>query len=76
MLGKQEDWGKLLVCSEEWADWLLTKEDNEHLNVLRKHVEKGLPCGSEGFIKALGEKIGRTLELRPQGRPRVSTEKG
>ncbi|MDQ7056926.1 MAG: transposase [Ghiorsea sp.] len=76
LLGKQEDWGELLVSSEEWADWLLTEEDNEHLNVLRKHVEKGLPCGSKGFIKALGEKAGRALELRPQGRPRVSNEKG
>ncbi|MDQ7058254.1 MAG: hypothetical protein Q9N62_07385 [Ghiorsea sp.] len=56
--------------------WLLTEEDNEHLNVLRKHVEKGLPCGSGGFIKALGEKVGSALELRPQGRPRASNEKG
>jgi len=70
VLGKKEDWGNLLVSTEDWANWLLIEEANDHLNVLRKHVEKGLPCGSEGFVKTLGNQIGRILELRPQGRPK------
>lgn len=70
VLGKKEDWGNLLVSTEDWANWLLIEEANDHLNVLRKHVEKGLPCGSEGFVKRLGNQIGRILELRPQGRPK------
>jgi len=37
---------------------------------LRQHVEKGLPCGADAFVQALGKKIGRTLKNRDQGRPR------
>ncbi|MCD6150559.1 MAG: transposase, partial [Deltaproteobacteria bacterium] len=69
ILGKKEDWGNMLVSTDDWSGWLAVKEDSERLDALRKHVEKGLPCGSESFVKALGDQIGRVLELRFQGRP-------
>ena len=59
----------MLVSTDDWTNWLAVKEDSERLDALRKHVEKGLPCGSESFVKALGDQIGRVLELRFQGRP-------
>lgn len=68
-LGKKEDWRNMLVSPEEWSDWLSVEEDGDRLDVLRKHVEKGLPCGADSFVKSLGDQIGRVLELRPQGRP-------
>ncbi len=76
ILGKKEDWGSMLVSTGDWSDWLSVGEEGDRLDVLRKHVEKGLPCGSESFVKALGEQIGRVLELRPQGRPRKKNKKG
>ena len=76
ILGKKEDWENMLVSTDDWSGWLAVKEDSERLDALRKHVEKGLPCGSESFVKALGDQIGRVLELRFQGRPRKQNKKG
>lgn len=76
VLGKQKDWKNMLVSTADWSDWLSIEEDDTRLAVLRKHVEKGLPCGSEGFVEMLGNKIGRVLEFRHQGRPRKGDKKG
>jgi len=54
---------------------LSVEEEVSRLDVLRKHVEKGLPCGSDDFVRDLGQKIGRVLENRAQGRPKKE-EKG
>jgi len=76
ILGKKEDWGSMFVSLDDWSSWLTVEEDIERLDTLRKHVEKGIPCGSKSFVKALGDKIGRVLELRSQGRPRKENKKG
>jgi len=64
-----------VVTTAAWADWLSVEEETGRLDMLRKHVEKGLPCGSESFVERLGNQIGRILERRPQGRPRLEIEK-
>lgn len=38
--------------------------------VLRRHVERGLPCGAEGFIRKLERQTKQLLHLRPRGRPK------
>ena len=40
------------------------------LEVLRRNINKGLPCGTDRFINKLEKIIGRTLQFRPQGRPK------
>jgi len=30
---------------------LIREKSDDKLEVLRKHVEKGLPCGADGFVK-------------------------
>lgn len=55
---------------EDWSAWLAEGDEEGELLMLRRNVEKGLPCGSEGFIQKLGEQVGRLLEYRPQGRPK------
>jgi hypothetical protein len=37
--------------------------------IIRRNIDKGLPCGSDRFIKKLEKQIGRVLEYRPLGRP-------
>jgi len=37
--------------------------------LLRRNVEKGLPCGSEQFVASLEKLARRVLWFRPQGRP-------
>jgi len=66
---------KVLVSVEDWSDWLSVEEDLKRLDVLRQHVEKGLPCGTDDFVQELGQKIGRALENRARGRPK-NEEKG
>ena len=38
--------------------------------MLRRNVEKGLPCGTDKFIQKLETIAGRVLQYRPIGRPR------
>jgi len=71
ILGKRESWKNMLVSKADWSDWLLIEESDDRLNQLRKHVEKGLPCGSKSFVDMLGHKVGRILEPRSQGRPKI-----
>ena len=55
---------------KDWSAWLFEGDETEEIHILRRNVEKGLPCGSEGFVQKLGRRVGRLLEYRPQGRPK------
>ena len=59
---------------EDWSAWLAERDETEELQMLRRNVVKGLPCGSEGFVQKLGRQVGRLLEYRPQGRPKRVNE--
>lgn len=70
LLKLESDWSKPFTEMKDWSAWLAEGDEAEELQMLRRNVEKGLPCGSEGFIQKLGKQAGRLLEYRPQGRPR------
>lgn len=53
-----------------WSKWLQEPDGDEEMDILRRNVQKGLPCGSESFITELEKKLERSLIFRPQGRPR------
>jgi len=74
VLSNKAEWQAMFASIGDWSAWLSVEEEAGRLNVLRKHVEKGLPCGSDGFVQALSRKIGRPLENRPQGRPKRDDE--
>ena len=57
------------VKKSEWSDWLASPEDSEHLIIIRRNIEKGLPCGVDGFIAWLEGKTNRCLQFKKQGRP-------
>ena len=65
---------KKILSIDDWSAWLAEGDEKEEIQTLRKNIEKGLPCGTEGFIKRLGKLVGRELEYRPQGRPRKVEE--
>jgi len=75
ILCHKPEWKSAFTFIEDWSEWLEVEESAKKLKVLRKHVEKGLPCGADSFVQILGKKIGRVLENRPQGRPK-KIEKG
>ncbi len=45
-------------------------DEPEKLNVLRRNINKGLPCDSEVFIDRLSIIYGHSLKFLPRGRPR------
>lgn len=77
LLTKKPYWCKQFEGIGDWSAWLAEGDEPEKLEVLRRNVEKGLPCGSEKFIHRLEKMTGRALQYRPRGRPRrVDDEKG
>ncbi len=63
-------WRDLLAAVADWSAWLAEGDEPEELAVLRRNVDKGLPCGSETFIDRLEAIADRPLRFRPIGRPR------
>jgi len=57
------------VLENEWAQWLSEGDDPQKMSVIRRNIEKGLPCGGERFVRKLEAITGISLGYRPQGRP-------
>ena len=53
-----------------WSKWLAEGDQPDQIEVLRRHVERGLPCGSETFVRKLERIAGQALRYRPRGRPK------
>jgi len=53
-----------------WSKWLAEGDWPDEIEVLRRHVERGLPCGSDKFVRKLERIAGQTLRYRPRGRPK------
>lgn len=70
VLTQKQKWKKQFDQISNWSDWLAEGEDKNQLLVIRRNIDKGLPCGSERFIKKLEKVAGKVLQYRPQGRPR------
>jgi len=70
LLNLESSWSKQFAAVHDWSTWLAEGDETEKIKILRQNVDKGLPCGNADFVRRLGEKIGRQLAYRPQGRPR------
>jgi len=71
VLTKTSFWQREFESIGDWSDWLAEGDEPEEIEVLRRNVERGLPCGAEKFIRKLENLTGRTLRFRPQGRPKM-----
>ena len=69
ILTKKRPWQRHAEQIADWSTWLAEGEQTQQRDVIRKHIERGLPCGAKRFIQKLEKAAGRTLEFRPQGRP-------
>ena len=63
-------WLRQIKSTGDWSKWLAEGDRPEQLEVLRRHVERGLPCGAEGFIRKLERQTKQLLRFRPRGRPK------
>lgn len=70
VLTTDTSWRRQFEAVGDWSSWLASKDDPESLDVLRRHANKGLPCGSPSFIEKLEQATGRTLRCRARGRQR------
>src|SRR5574337_2499 len=76
VLGSKGDWPRQCESIGDWSAWLSAGDEPDQLEILRRNADKGLPCGSEKFIRRLGKLVGRDLAFRPSGRPKKDAEKG
>jgi putative transposase len=58
------------VTSTHWREWLSIPNSEATLKIIRRSVQKGLPCGNDNFISAIESKVGRKLRICPPGRPK------
>ena len=70
ILSQKLDWKQQCKQISDWSAWLADGDDSQKLEMLRRNVEKGLPCGAEKFIRGLEKLAGRPLHYRPIGRPK------
>ncbi|MGH8607176.1 MAG: hypothetical protein ACREX9_07100, partial [Gammaproteobacteria bacterium] len=74
VLTKDREWLSQIKSVGDWSKWLAEGDRPEQLEVLRRHVERGLPCGAEAFIRRLERRAGQLLRARPRGRPKKGEE--
>jgi len=70
LLSRRPAWRRQRQQILDWSSWLAESDEPQSLVVLRRNVEKGLPCGTEMFVQRLEKISGRILQYRPIGRPK------
>jgi putative transposase len=70
ILTKKPCWVRKFRQVPDWSAWLSEVDCENDDETIRRHSQKGLPCGSSQFISKLERLAGRTLGYRHQGRPR------
>ncbi len=74
LLSQKAAWQRELTQITDWSAWLAEGDETEQISILRRNADKGLPCGSDRFIRKLEKLAGRVLQYRPQGRPKKDTD--
>jgi len=74
VLTRKLSWRRQFESIGDWSAWLAEGDDPQRLEVLRRNVDKGLPCGSEKFVRNLEKLTGRVLRYRPRGRPKKGVD--
>ena len=74
LLNLESSWSKQFAVVQDWSAWLAEGDETQAIQTLRQNIDKGLPCGNEGFVRRLGKAVGRGLEYRPRGRPKKAEE--
>ena len=55
---------------EQWHEYLGENNAKESIDIIRRNIEKGLPCGNTEFIENLEQQSKRDLSYKPIGRPK------
>ena len=71
LLNLKSKWSKAFLTIPDWSAWLAEGDEESEINLVRRNVERGLPCGSDSFVNKLSKQAGRNLDFRPRGRPKA-----
>ena len=74
ILTVDRQWTGRLSSVDDWSTWLGDGDRPRQRELLRRHIERGLPCGSEEIVSRLERLSGRSLRFRPRGRPERDAE--
>jgi len=72
ILTTKKKWRDKYEGIENWSAWLSVEEEKDNIEIIRRNTEKGLPIGTEKFVRKLERISDRILRYRPVGRPRKS----
>ncbi len=61
ILSQKPDWKKQCEQIPDWSAGLAEGDDPQKLEMLRRNLEKGRPCGAEKFIRGLEKIAGRPV---------------
>jgi putative transposase len=74
VLSLDSDYWEIFKDISDWSIWLEEAENNEQLTIVRRNIQKNLPCGSDAFIEKLEKMAKCVLQFRPVGRPKKGKE--
>ena len=57
-----------------WPDLVQRTQTKAEVDVIRNSVNKGIPFGTERWVKATAKQLGLESTMRPRGRPRKTSE--
>ncbi len=69
LVAKHSKYWQAFESLENWASWLRESDDEERLKIVRRIIQKNLPCGSDRFTDWLEGIAEQALHFRPIGRP-------
>ncbi|MGQ0586502.1 MAG: transposase [Gammaproteobacteria bacterium] len=75
-LTRDAAWLEAVRSVDDWPAWLADFDRPVHLDTLREHVRRSLPCGSGEFVRGLELRAGLPLVPKPRGRPRKDIDEG
>ena len=75
VLSRQERWQRHLAEQSGWSAWLHAGLASHEVERIRTSATRSAPCGSESFVESLEASAGKSLQVRPRGRPRKKGEK-
>lgn len=77
LLSADPRWTRQIAGVGDWSAWLAEGMTAAEMGLIRERTARGLPCGSDKFLKAMEGFAGRALACRKVGRPpRRQLEKG
>jgi len=58
------------ISKKNYKDYLTESSGQKNIGVLRRNINKNLPCGNDSFVAKLSKTAGRDLAFKSVGRPK------